>query len=100
MPIEREHIDPVCLLMCHMPENGERHDYGEKDESYCDVETVQADQRIIGSTEQICTDRQAILIDQAIPLPRRSEEERDAQGDGAEPPVPETSDPSVSKCSH
>ena len=75
-----------------------RHDYGEQDKSHRHMEGVQADQRIVGSPEQIRADRQSVLIDHPIPFPRRSEEERSTQSDGAEPPVSETSDSAIANC--
>src|SRR5262245_22219048 len=91
MPIERQHVDAIRVLVSHASEPRECHDCREEYQADNHVEPVQADQRVVGSAEEVRADRQPNLVNQPVPLPGGPEEKRATESNRREPPPTETS---------
>ena len=44
MPVQRQDIETICVLLLHLPPKCEYQNNGEKDKTHCHVEAMQADQ--------------------------------------------------------
>ena len=75
----REDSDTFRVLALHEPQSGEDHDDRQPGEADDDVERMQANQGVKGSSEQVGADRQAIVVDQPVPLARGACDENRSQ---------------------
>ena len=60
MPVERQYVDAIGMLLLNIPKQRERHYGGETNQAHNHVKPVQADQGIVGCAEQVRADRQSI----------------------------------------
>src|SRR5262245_49351445 len=97
MPIERQHVNAIRVLLCHAPEPCECHDCREEDQADNHVEPVQSYQRVIGGSEEVGADRQPDLINQSLPFTGGSVEERGTKRDRRHPEAAETSNVRLAK---
>ena len=69
------------------PAKSEHRDDREHDQTCGDVKGMQADQRVIGCSEQVGRDRQPVFVDQPVPFLRRAVEEQTTKRNGEQPQV-------------
>ena len=91
MPVERQHVEAVRVLVRHCPRSVNAKRWRE-DQTYNHMKAMQADQRIVGRSEQVGADGQPVFENQPVPFARRAVKESGAQRDRPEPPVAESSD--------
>src|ERR1700722_5490949 len=91
MPVERQDLDLIFVLRFHVTKN-RKHEYEcEAEQANDHVKCMQSHQREVGSSEEVCRDGQAFVVNQSLPLAGSSVEKNHTQRDRGEPPSREFS---------
>src|ERR1700685_1418399 len=98
MPVNRQHVDTISVLLLNIPKQRERHHCGKADKPNNHVKPVQSDQRIVCCSEQVRAYGQPIVVNQPIPFMRRPVKKCCAEYDRCKPPSFEGRDISPAQC--
>ena len=68
VPIERQYVNSLGVLLLHLSEKCECHHCRQAHEAHDHVKAVQPDQGVISGSKQVCADRQSLFVDQPMPF--------------------------------
>src|SRR6516162_10019872 len=92
MPVQRENIHLPGVLLVYLAGDRQKHHQRQPHQTHGHVKSVQPNQRVIGRAKKICRNRQSTVINQAVPLAGRANQENRAQRQGDKPQNPEGAD--------
>src|ERR1035438_2862447 len=71
VPVKRQRFKALRMHFAKPAAHTEEECSREEEQPYHDVRGVQTNQRVIGRSKQICTDRKSLFKDEVMPLCRR-----------------------------
>src|SRR5262249_34693210 len=79
MPVQRQHVDTTGLIRTNTAGQTEQQRDQKHHKTGSHVKGMQADERVIGGTKEVGRNRQAVVVNQPVPLLRRAVHEETAQ---------------------